>query len=95
METETKIYMVLEYCPGGELFDYIVDRDKLCESESRLAEPYNYLRRWDFFCSAISRATSASWKTLPGVTGVSRKGEGGGMGFLRLPAVLIDIRKFI
>jgi maternal embryonic leucine zipper kinase len=35
LETETKIYMVLEYCPGGELFDYIVDRDKLCESESR------------------------------------------------------------
>ena len=27
--------MVLEYCPGGELFDYIVDRDRLCESESR------------------------------------------------------------
>ena len=35
LETDTKIYMVLEYCPGGELFDYIVDRDKLCESESR------------------------------------------------------------
>jgi len=27
--------MVLEYCPGGELFDYIVDRDRLCEEESR------------------------------------------------------------
>lgn len=27
--------MVLEYCPGGELFDYIVDRDRLCEAESR------------------------------------------------------------
>ena len=27
--------MVLEYCPGGELFDYIVDRDRLCERESR------------------------------------------------------------
>ena len=26
---------VLEYCPGGELFDYIVDRDRLCEAESR------------------------------------------------------------
>ena len=29
------IFKVLEYCPGGELFDYIVDRDRLCESESR------------------------------------------------------------
>lgn len=35
IETETKIFMVLEYCPGGELFDYIVDRDRLCERESR------------------------------------------------------------
>jgi len=35
LETDTKIYMVLEYCPGGELFDYIVDRDRLCEAESR------------------------------------------------------------
>ena len=26
---------MLEYCPGGELFDYIVDRDRLCEAESR------------------------------------------------------------
>ena len=25
----------MEYCPGGELFDYIVDRDRLCEAESR------------------------------------------------------------
>ncbi len=35
LENDTKIYMVLEYCPGGELFDYIVDRDRLCEDESR------------------------------------------------------------
>ena len=35
LENEQKIFMVLEYCPGGELFDYIVDRDRLCESESR------------------------------------------------------------
>ena len=35
IETETKIFMVLEYCPGGELFDYIVDRERLSEDESR------------------------------------------------------------
>merc|ERR1719225_1240948 len=35
IETESQIFMILEYCPGGELFDYIVDRDRLCEAESR------------------------------------------------------------
>ncbi|XP_042241673.1 maternal embryonic leucine zipper kinase-like isoform X2 [Homarus americanus] len=36
LETDTKIFMVLEYCPGGELFDYIVERDRLEEDEARL-----------------------------------------------------------
>merc|ERR1719187_1324644 len=36
LESETKIFMVLEYCPGGELFDYIVERDRLEEDEARL-----------------------------------------------------------
>ena len=35
VETDSKIFMVLEYCPGGELFDYIVDRERLNEDESR------------------------------------------------------------
>ena len=35
IETDTQIFMILEYCPQGELFDYIVDRDRLCEAESR------------------------------------------------------------
>ena len=35
METDSKIFMMLEYCPGGELFDYIVDRERLNEDESR------------------------------------------------------------
>ena len=35
IETEDKIFMVLEYCPGGELFDYIVAKDRLSESEAR------------------------------------------------------------
>ena len=35
--------MVLEYCPGGELFDYIVDRDRLCEAESRLANNHTFI----------------------------------------------------
>jgi len=35
IETESKIFMVLEYCPDGELFDYIVERDRLTEDEAR------------------------------------------------------------
>ncbi|XP_071779359.2 maternal embryonic leucine zipper kinase [Centroberyx gerrardi] len=36
IETSTKIYMVLEYCPGGELFDYIIAKDRLSEEETRM-----------------------------------------------------------
>nr|CAB3263753.1 maternal embryonic leucine zipper kinase [Phallusia mammillata] len=35
VETSRKIFMVLEYCSGGELFDYIVQKDRLSDSESR------------------------------------------------------------
>ena len=42
LENDTKIYMILEYCPGGELFDYIVDRDRLCEAESRFVYNLNF-----------------------------------------------------
>ncbi|NP_001026680.2 maternal embryonic leucine zipper kinase [Gallus gallus] len=36
IETSKKIFMVLEYCPGGELFDYIVSKDRLSEEEARV-----------------------------------------------------------
>uniref|UniRef100_A0AAY4A0X3 Maternal embryonic leucine zipper kinase n=1 Tax=Denticeps clupeoides TaxID=299321 RepID=A0AAY4A0X3_9TELE len=36
IETHSKIYMVLEYCPGGELFDYIIAKDRLSEEETRM-----------------------------------------------------------
>ncbi|XP_023800539.1 maternal embryonic leucine zipper kinase isoform X2 [Cyanistes caeruleus] len=36
IETPKKIFMVLEYCPGGELFDYIISKDHLSEEEARL-----------------------------------------------------------
>ena len=35
-ETETKFYLVLEYAVGGELFDYIVTREKCKEDEARV-----------------------------------------------------------
>lgn len=34
-ETETHYYLVLEYAHGGELFDYIVAREKCKEEEAR------------------------------------------------------------
>ncbi|XP_002743130.4 maternal embryonic leucine zipper kinase isoform X5 [Callithrix jacchus] len=36
LETANKIFMVLEYCPGGELFDYIISQDHLSEEETRV-----------------------------------------------------------
>ncbi|KAL2294125.1 hypothetical protein Nmel_007847 [Mimus melanotis] len=36
VETPKKIFMVLEYCPGGELFDYIISKDHLSEEEARI-----------------------------------------------------------
>ncbi|XP_021107648.1 maternal embryonic leucine zipper kinase [Heterocephalus glaber] len=36
LETANKIFIVLEYCPGGELFDYIISQDRLSEEETRV-----------------------------------------------------------
>uniref|UniRef100_A0A803T8F7 Maternal embryonic leucine zipper kinase n=1 Tax=Anolis carolinensis TaxID=28377 RepID=A0A803T8F7_ANOCA len=36
IETPKKIFMALEYCPGGELFDYIIAKDRLAEEEARV-----------------------------------------------------------
>nr|XP_033812667.1 maternal embryonic leucine zipper kinase isoform X2 [Geotrypetes seraphini] len=36
IETANKIFMILEYCPGGELFDYIIAKDRLMEDEARV-----------------------------------------------------------
>lgn len=35
IETDTMIYLILEYCSGGELFDYIVAKSRLSEPESQ------------------------------------------------------------
>uniref|UniRef100_A0A914C4Y1 non-specific serine/threonine protein kinase n=1 Tax=Acrobeloides nanus TaxID=290746 RepID=A0A914C4Y1_9BILA len=35
IETEEKFYIVMEYCNGGEMFDYIVKKERLEESEAR------------------------------------------------------------
>ena len=34
METPETIYFVMEYCNNGELFDYIVSKDKLSEKQA-------------------------------------------------------------
>lgn len=35
IETPTDIYVVMEYVPRGELFDYIVEKGRLQEDEAR------------------------------------------------------------
>lgn len=36
IETETHFFLAIEYCSGGELFDHIVEKNRLNESESRM-----------------------------------------------------------
>ena len=35
VETEEQIFVIMEFCSNGELFDYIVAKDKLNEHEAR------------------------------------------------------------
>ncbi|KHN78142.1 Maternal embryonic leucine zipper kinase [Toxocara canis] len=35
IETEEKFFIIMEYCSGGEMFDYIVKKERLEESEAR------------------------------------------------------------
>ncbi|XP_060820291.1 maternal embryonic leucine zipper kinase-like [Bombus pascuorum] len=35
IETESHYFMIIEYCSGGELFDHIVEKNRLSETESR------------------------------------------------------------
>ncbi|CAJ0572058.1 unnamed protein product, partial [Mesorhabditis spiculigera] len=35
IETDDKFFIVMEYCAGGEMFDYIVKKERLEESEAR------------------------------------------------------------
>ena len=34
IETKSNIYLIMEYASGGELFDYIVSKDRLSDRES-------------------------------------------------------------
>lgn len=34
METDLKIYIIIEYCSNGDLFDYIISKGKLYENEA-------------------------------------------------------------
>ncbi|KAL0106033.1 hypothetical protein PUN28_016034 [Cardiocondyla obscurior] len=43
IETDSYYFMVMEYCSGGELFDHIVEKNRLPEADSR-----------KFFCQIVS-----------------------------------------
>ena len=34
IETQSHLYLIMEYCSGGELFDYIVKKKRLREDEA-------------------------------------------------------------
>jgi MAP/microtubule affinity-regulating kinase len=36
IENEDRIYLIMEYASGGELFEYIVSKDRLAEKEACL-----------------------------------------------------------
>ena len=55
VETDQKIFLILEYCSGGELFDYIVEKDRLDENEAR-----QFFRE---ICAAVAYMHSkVSWR---------------------------------
>jgi serine/threonine protein kinase len=35
-QDDKNFYLIMEYCKGGELFDYLVDRDKFSEDEAAI-----------------------------------------------------------
>ncbi len=71
IETDEKIFMVLEYCPGGELFDYIVAKDRLTESEARFffrqiisALAYIHSKGLGLFCNVYKLKDAGVSRTL-------------------------------
>ena len=34
IETQTRLYLIMEHCPNGELFEYITSKQKLKEEEA-------------------------------------------------------------
>lgn len=57
IETPTEIFLVMEYVDGGELFEYIVQRGRLSETEARkffqqIISGIEYCHRTIYGCSS-------------------------------------------
>ncbi|KAJ3307836.1 hypothetical protein HDU93_005911, partial [Gonapodya sp. JEL0774] len=55
-ETERELYLILEYVPGGELFDHLVQRGRLPEHEAlNFFQQIVYAVRWCHGCMVCHR----------------------------------------
>ena len=55
VETNSDIYVVMEYVKSGELFDYIVEKGRLHEEEARM-----FFQQVRFFLLDLSRYFSST-----------------------------------
>ena len=65
LETETHIFMVMEYASGGELFDYIVAHKRVKEKEARvffrqIVSALDYCHTVPFSLSSLFSSTPSS-----------------------------------
>lgn len=65
VETQTDIFLVMEYVKSGELFDYIVEKGRLAEEEARrFFQQVKLLLVLVWVLSCCESANSANWSAV-------------------------------